>query len=58
MAFISYYFHWSGGEVQALEHTARRRWCAEISAINAALSPSDTKKKEKSLRDINFNPQF
>ena len=51
MSFISYYFHWSGAEVAALDHNARRRWCEEISAINASLDPSD-KKKEKSILEF------
>ncbi|MCL2035971.1 MAG: hypothetical protein FWG83_01110 [Oscillospiraceae bacterium] len=59
MAFISYYFHWSNSEVAALEHSARRRWCSEISSINTALTPSEKQnKKEKSLRDINFSPRM
>lgn len=50
MSFISYYFHWSNESVMALQHTERRRWCREISAINASLSPSD--KKEKSILEF------
>ncbi len=49
MSFISYYFHWSNDEVLALEHSARRRWCEEISSINKSLNPSDSKSKEKSI---------
>lgn len=53
MSFISYYFHWSEADVLALEHTERRRWCSEISSINASLNPSkDKKKKEKSILDM------
>ncbi|MDR1952984.1 MAG: hypothetical protein LBQ21_00660 [Clostridiales Family XIII bacterium] len=53
MSFISYYFHWGSDEVLALDHTARRRWCEEISSINADLSPSDAKgKKEKSITEM------
>jgi hypothetical protein len=59
MSFISYYFHWSNEEVTSLEHNVRRRWCAEISAINTAVSPSESKnRKEKSIMDINFNPKM
>ncbi|MCL2633100.1 MAG: hypothetical protein FWD34_01150 [Oscillospiraceae bacterium] len=53
MSFISYYFHWSSEEVLALEHSVRRRWCTEISSINASLVPQDSKnRKEKSLFDM------
>ena len=52
MAFISYYFHWPESEVLALDHVSRRRWCREISAINASLTPSDAKGKEKSILDM------
>ena len=51
MAFISYYFHWSGEEVQNLDHKSRRRWCSEISKINKSLSP-EKKSKEKSILDM------
>ena len=37
MAFIAHHFHWSHGELMALDHRERRRWCREISAINRAL---------------------
>jgi hypothetical protein len=53
MSFISYYFHWGRDEVMALDHVARRRWCEEISSINADLTPSDGKSgKEISIVDI------
>ncbi len=52
MSFISYYFHWSEEEVLRLEHAERRRWCSEISGINASLNPSKDKKKEKSILDM------
>ena len=53
MSFISYYFHWSQGEVLALDHRQRRRWCEEISSINSSLDPSDSKRgKEISIRDM------
>ena len=51
MAFISYYFHWSEKEVLGMDHSTRRRWCREISTINANLNPSDSK-KEKSILDM------
>ena len=34
MAFIAMHFHWSHGDLMRLEHRERRRWCAEISAVN------------------------
>lgn len=37
MAFIASHFHWGRDELMALEHRERRRWCAEISAVNRAL---------------------
>ena len=38
VAFIAYHFHWPHGEVMNLEHVERRRWVAEISAINGRLN--------------------
>ncbi len=57
MSFISYYFHWSEDDVLKLEHRQRRKWCSEISTINASLNPSK-EKKEKSILDmkpVSFN---
>ncbi len=51
MAFISYYFHWSEHEVLSMDHSTRRRWCKEISTINANLNPSENK-REKSILDM------
>ncbi len=34
VAFIAYHFHWSAESVMQMEHADRRRWVAEISAIN------------------------
>ena len=51
MAFISYYFHWSEDDVLKIEHMRRRKWCEEISAINASLNPSEDR-KEKSIVDM------
>lgn len=51
MSFISYYFHWGSEDVLALDHSSRRRWCDEISAINKELNPSK-KSKEKSILDM------
>lgn len=52
MSFISYYFHWSLGDVMNLDHSSRRRWCEEISVINSNLNPSDSKRKEKSILEM------
>ncbi len=38
VAFIAYHFHWPQGEILAMEHRERRRWCDEISKINRRLS--------------------
>lgn len=46
MAFISYYFHWGNEDVMRLDHKNRRRWCKEISSINASLTPSESKKEK------------
>jgi len=51
MAFISYYFHWGEEEVMKIEHVRRRRWCSEISEINASLNPSESS-REKSILDM------
>jgi hypothetical protein len=37
MAFIAYHFHWSSRELMGLDHSERRTWCREISAINRKL---------------------
>jgi hypothetical protein len=38
VAFIAYHFHWPPESVLELEHDDRRRWVAEISAINERLN--------------------
>lgn len=38
VAFIAYHFHWPQREIFALEHADRRRWVAEISAINVEIN--------------------
>jgi hypothetical protein len=38
VAFVAYHFHWPHSELMALEHLERRRWVAEISAINTRLN--------------------
>jgi hypothetical protein len=55
MAFISYYFHWGREDVQSLTHNDRRRWCQEISEINAGLTPS--RQKEKSILEMGRTPR-
>ena len=34
VAFVAYHFHWSHNEVMMLEHSERRQWVEQISAIN------------------------
>lgn len=34
VAFVAFHFHWSADSVLGMEHADRRRWVAEISAIN------------------------
>ena len=51
MSFISYYFHWQEDVVLSLEHSSRRKWCQEISTINASINPSK-KDKEKNIFEI------
>ncbi len=38
VAFLAYYFHWSLAEILDLEHSDRRRFMDEISAINRQLN--------------------
>lgn len=49
MSFISYYYHWSAREVEALDHRSRRRWCEQISAIHEKQDLSSG--QEKSILD-------
>jgi hypothetical protein len=37
VAFIAYYFHWPLDIILDLQHTDRRGWVEEISAINRKL---------------------
>jgi hypothetical protein len=48
MAFLAYYLHWSNDELMQLDHSERRRWCEEVSAINKKLS--DPEKGSVELR--------
>lgn len=36
MSFIASHFHWSSETLMTMPHGERRRWCREISRINAA----------------------
>ena len=38
VAFIAYHFHWPHADIMNLEHTDRRQWVAEISAINERMN--------------------
>jgi len=38
MAFIAYHFNWPQEDLMNTEHHQRRRWCEEISRINAKLN--------------------
>jgi hypothetical protein len=38
VAFVAYHFHWAHDQVMVLEHAERRRWVAEISAINEQMN--------------------
>ncbi len=38
VAFVAYHFHWLLDSVMNLEHADRRRWVAEISAINQRIN--------------------
>jgi hypothetical protein len=50
MAFIAYHFHWSSAELLGLDHGERRRWCAEISAINRKLDVTPVEKSLEAIR--------
>ena len=41
VAYIAYHFHWSLGDILALEHPDRRRWAEEIAGINRKLTEVD-----------------
>lgn len=38
VAYIAYHFHWPREEILRLDHLERRRWVAEIAALNERLS--------------------
>ena len=38
VAFVAYHFHWPPEAIMSLEHTERRRWVQEISAINQRMN--------------------
>jgi len=41
VAFLAYHFHWPHDDVLSLEHSERRRWVEEISAINERINTTD-----------------
>lgn len=43
---MGYYLHWSDETLLQLEHSERRRWCQEVSAINKKLSGDKNKSFE------------
>ncbi|WP_329956052.1 DUF6760 family protein [Collimonas silvisoli] len=49
IAFVAYHFHWSYGEILAMEHAERRRWCEEISKINKVMNTDERQKNGSSL---------
>ena len=38
VAFVAFHFHWPPEAIFHLEHPERRRWVAEISAINQRMN--------------------
>lgn len=38
MAFLAYHLHWTPADLMGLEHRERRRWVAEVSAINQRMN--------------------
>ncbi|MFN8524436.1 MAG: DUF6760 family protein [Chloroflexota bacterium] len=38
LAFIAFHLHWDLATLLELDHAERRRWVAEVSAINERLS--------------------
>jgi hypothetical protein len=38
VAFIAFHFHWPERAIMGLEHSDRRRWVEEISAINRRIN--------------------
>jgi hypothetical protein len=43
VAFIAYHFHWPPDAVMNLEHSDRRRWVDQISAINRQLNEGNAR---------------
>ncbi|WP_425434770.1 DUF6760 family protein [Nonomuraea jiangxiensis] len=41
VAFLAYHFHWPLPDLLDLEHADRRRWVAEVSAINRRMVETD-----------------
>jgi hypothetical protein len=38
MAFLAYHFHWPLEQILELEHSDRRTWVSQISAINERMN--------------------
>jgi hypothetical protein len=38
MAFLAYHFHWPLEQILELEHSDRRMWASQISAINERMN--------------------
>ena len=38
VAYIAYHFHWSPGDVLAMEHRERQAWVEQIAALNQRIN--------------------
>ena len=38
VAYVAYYLHWPQAEILDLEHAERRRWVAEVAALNTRIA--------------------
>jgi hypothetical protein len=38
VAYLSYYLHWSHGDLLELEHRDRREWVRQVAAINSRIN--------------------
>ena len=50
IAFLAYYLHWDYATLLELDHHERRRWCAEVSAINQQVNGTDDRRSIETLR--------
>lgn len=48
-AYIAYHFGWSRTDVLGMTHNERRKWLAEISAINSEINKASRKRQEELL---------